>query len=576
MKNSLRFLLSSCLLMLVLVACSRSNGIAGKSGVDETSNGVTAYVVDPAGAPASQALVLIRPVHYRSDGSLRSSDPDSGIWTLVTDVYGRFHLDSLPAGQYTLEVAGDGQGAMMNFDVAPSGLRDSVLADTLSLNLLASVKGRVQLPPGVAYARIVVEGLERLLYTDSAGNFTGSDLPAGNLQVVALMPGTDGVLGVLNVVATAGGTLDVGSLPVPVATASEWLHAGRIVLNTRASGVQIGKRLVDYPLMVRLEGDQFPLEAAHAGADLRVLDTAGNPLPFTLSFWDPLSRKACIWVRLPRVEVNDSLVVAVIQWGRPGSLPLSAPRQVFDTLDGWVGSYALQSSYLDSAGVLRTPDAAGYALHGQVLTTSGLPPDFGPEGTWFDGVSQGVAIGDFPLDLGSNSFTIEAWLKPQTEGGIWLTRDTRSDGGTWNHGERAFYFGWAGTSVNQASGWQPAQVSHEQNGTNVYVFADDTVAQNQWVHLAIRKRFLSATSDTAEIQFFVNGSLVESSGALVLEEPDKMRDSLYIGGQMFGRGYQGWISHLHISRGLRSAEWLYLNSRIQLAGTTALVFHRQN
>lgn len=566
------FFATSLVALSWIISCSRNSEISGKSGVDETSNGLSAVVLDSTGNPLGDALVFVRPANFRSDGVLRASDPDSGYWTLVTDIAGRFQVSALPAGNYRMQIFNGRLGLLLSLHVDSTGLADTLIADTLLAKALSSVHGCVSLPPDVPYARVLLEGMETSTTTDSSGCYTLSGVPSGALTVLAISPHSGSILGSDTIVVQPDSSYEIGTLPVPASTDSQWAHEAKIVLDTRSTGIYLAKRLLAYPLKVFLYGDNFPTGASPNGADLRVVDSAGNAMPFTIAYWNALDRKAIIYVRLPRIEANDSVMVAKLRWGRPETLPASEPGKVFDSLDNVMAMFPLYKSSLDTQGKLRTPDLSAWANHGVVLSTGGTPPSFGPEGAWFDGQYQGVAIGNFPLDFGGGDFTVSAWLRPQQAGGIWLTRDKQADS-VWNHGERAFYFGEPNTSVNVASGWHPAQASHGIDSgktINRYVFAKDSVSPDQWVHLTVRRRFISSAADTAAIQFFVNGSMVATIDSLTLEENDTPSDSVYIAGRMFGRAYRGYISQLQIYRGLRGSEWIYLDSRIQLPDNPAI------
>lgn len=555
-----------------IAACSRNSEVSGKSGVDETSNGVSAIIVDSDGIPLNDALVFVRPANFRSDGVMRASDPDSGYWTLVTDVAGRFQVSSLPAGNYNMQIFHGRLGLLLHLHVGSTGLADSLIADTLFAQTLSSVHGCVSLPPDVPYARVVLEGMETNATTDSSGCYTLSGVPSGLVSILAIAPTSGNILGSDTISVQPDSAYEIGTLPVPASTDSQWAHAAKVILDSRSSGIYLAKRLLAYPLKVFLNGDNFPVDAMPNGADLRVIDSSGKALPFTIAYWNHLDRKAIVYIRLPRVEANDSLMVAELRWGRPETLPASAPSQVFDSLDNVMAMFPLYQSTLDAQGKLRTPDLSAWANHGVVLSTNGAPPSFGPDGAWFDGQYQGVAIGNFPLDFGGGDFTVSAWLRPQQAGGIWLTRDKQADS-VWNHGERAFYFGEPNSSVNVASGWHPAQASHGIDSgktINRYVFAKDSINPDQWIHLTIRRRFISSAKDTAAIQFFVNGSMVTTIDSLTLEESDTPSDSVYIAGRMFGRAYRGYISQLQVYRGLRGSEWIYLDSRVQLPDNPAV------
>lgn len=553
---------------LVFVSCSKD--IAGKTGVDETSNGITAFVTDTSGLPTPDAIVVVRPSHFRSSGILQNTNPKIGHYTLLTDTQGRFVIDSLPSGVYTLEIYSHGNGSLLSIHVDSLGKINYTWADTIIVQKMGSITGQIQLPPGTPFAQILVPGTERLVYTDSQGNFTINEIPAGEIQILALAPDSIIVLASNSITVKSGENTDAGTIEPPVTSLSDWSHTMTVTLNTKSSGVPIPKRLIQYPLLVRLNDAYFPSEASLQGADLRVFDPIGNIIPYTITHWDPLNRKANLWIKLPRIEVNDSTIVAHIKWGRAGTISAQNSSAVFDTANGHVAAFALDSRYINSDGQLVTKDASANQLTGHIITTGTLPI-FSEMGAHFDSTSQGIAVANFPFNFGGEAYTIEAWLKPEVAGSIWLSRLNRSDS-IWNHGERIYYLGESGKSATINTGLQPAILSHADS-VNQYIFAKDSITLNQWTHLAIRRNWINAQKDTAKIEMFVNGSMVPMVNQNTLEQLDKLQDSLYIAGSMFGRSYQGSIANLMVSKGLRSAEWIWFSSKVQQLNTKAIKLH---
>ena len=545
------------MLGLGLLACSDS--VAGRGGADETSNGIHAVVLDSLGLPVRSALVLVRPADFVAHHTMSSTHPGKGVHNLMTDSAGRFVLDTLAQGQYILEVRTDTSGLSVPFEYAVSSKGSVLPSDTLSLLRLGELKGYIQLPPGVAFARVYVLGLEHWVVTDSLGYFELPLVPAGQHTLVALMPQEPTVLGQLQVELSGGDSIFADTLPVLESAQIPWKHGASVVVNTLLLGADFSENLHHYPLMVRLIGESFPEEASAQGADLRVVDSLGNPIPFAISHWDALSQEATLWILLDTLKSQDSSVVAYLRWGRSGLLPADRPDQVFDTLQNWALMLPLQSAFRDSANVLRTPDLSGYARHGLAIGTNGAMPDFSRQGAGFDGVEQAVGIGRFPLNFGDENFTVEAWIYPQATAGIWLSRDNKGEG-NWNHSERAFYLGKPGSSVNVLEGLNPILITHG-SPNNTYCPADQEVALNQWVHLALQRTEYSG--DTALVQWFINGVAVPMLYSKVVDRSDNLNDTLYIAGKMFERSFYGKMVHLQIARTARSPAWIYINSILQ-------------
>lgn len=545
------------LAFISLLACSEK--VSGRGGADETSNGVTAQILSSEGTPLASAFVLVRPANFVSNPLLASHNPLKGIQNLITDEDGYFHVDTLPPGKYMLEARSDSQGIALYLEVGSAKPLSQLLQKPLIVQKYAQVHGKIELPPDAAYARLYLLGIDRTILTDSDGNFSMDDVPAGTMVLLAYMPDTTAVLGRTELTITPDTTMQLGTIEVTESEVAEWIHGASVVLNTTTSGYLLSSTLKKYSLPVHLSGANFPDDASMEGADLRVVDTKGNPLPFAITFWDTKQNEATLWILFDSIPANDSLVVAEFLWGRPGTISASDPKTVFDSANGWSAVAPLQTSFLDSAGCAFTPVFSHSTGDGVSISTDGILPDYSSQGAWFDGLGQGVGIANLALDFGSSDYTVEVWLRPEAEGGIWLSRDNKS-GGKWDYGERAFYLGEKSGSVNDASGLYPIQVTHGAQFNN-YAIADTAVTLNQWVHLAVRRTTIS--TDSALVQWFMNGSLMNTLNDRMVDNSDDLNDTLYIATPMFNRSYQGWVRQLQISHTARNPAWIAFDAAIQ-------------
>ncbi|NLB64050.1 MAG: DUF2341 domain-containing protein [Fibrobacter sp.] len=524
------------LFFFFVILSSCSDKVAGRGGVDETSNGIHAYVTDENGNGVASAMVILRPVNYLAQNSMALQNLDLGIYNGTTDEYGHFHIDTLVPGEYILEVRAPELGTLTKLVVEKATLQD-VLADTISLQKYASLTGKVDLAPDMPYARVAILGMDRVVHTDKEGNFSIDGVPSGDIITVVLAATEDKILGELALNINPSEELSIGGFISSPSSLDEWKYSADIAINTQ----DLTKDLQNYSFPIHFRGGDFPVGSSLTGADLRLYDAKEQAVEFAVTHWSPSTREGTIWVRLDKIKASDAINLK-LYWGRPGTLSLSTPENVFDTAQ-WAAVVPLQNSFVDAEGDLRTPVYATGSVPGLVIGTDGFPPEFSASGTWFDGLEQGVGIHGFPLDFGRENYTVQIWLRPELEGGIWLSRDNKA-GGNWNHSERAFYLG-GDFSINANRGLQPTQITHG-SPYNTYARAKDSVALHEWVHLALR--CTTWNEDTLQAQWYINGQAVKTNNDLVLSEPDKMRDTLYIATEMFERSFLGDIYQLQIAK----------------------------
>lgn len=559
--------IAALLVLLKFVACT-DNSLAGRSGVDETSNGIQARIFDQNGKPQVGALVIIRPENFVATAQF-SHNPSAGIVNTVTNQQGKFQIDSLPNGRYRLEIRSADMLALYEFTI-PQSVDDfsQWLGDSLVTQQAASLQGRVQLPEGIASARVVLVGLEYLVHTDSTGSFLFPALPAGSLQIISFLPDTPIVIAASPLNLQPGDSLLSVVVDPITRELNEWQHSLRVIVNTRDSARQLSGALKGFPLLVRLEGEYFPSAAQSGGSDLRVINSHGNPLPFEIAWWEPSAGKAQLWILPDSIAPNDSQLVATILWGIQGVLSAARGGEVFDTALHWAGVWHLQKTFAGNGGTFFTPDATPAGHHARILDNQGVFPDFSLSGAWFDGDWQGVGVHPFPLNFGRENHTLEFWARIENEGAVFAHRSWEAD--SWNHHERVWYLGKNGSSVAVREGFQPTLVSWGPEYNN-YTHSQESISLNTWVHLAHRRE--SINHDSSRYEWFLNGAPLTMPNAVASDEWDDLRDSLYIARRMFGRGLQGFMRHFHISSIARTNDWIRMSYQTQLPGNlTVLLF----
>jgi hypothetical protein len=183
MKPIRLFLAAICLLA---AACLRDpKSVAGGWTDTDTGTKISGIILREDGLPAAGALVLLRPADYLAKNpagadSLGTSPSGGSVLDAQCDSTGRFRLDSVRAGRYSLEARDrEIKGALIRFQAAEDEARlDLSPAVTRALG---SITGRVAFSdsvPGPVLVRIL--GLEQAVLSDPAtGRFRFTHVPQG-------------------------------------------------------------------------------------------------------------------------------------------------------------------------------------------------------------------------------------------------------------------------------------------------------------------------------------------------------------------------------------------------------------
>lgn len=542
MKTSLPFLLA----VLLLASCGLDRTAGGSTS--ETSNGVAVLVLDQAGEPVAGVRVRIRPTDYLAGGAPATSDPSAGYIDTVTDDSGFVrlpkHLPSVRIEAFGRHGVGQGQ-----VDSGMGAAAAVQLADPIE------IKGNIVLQDGDGRARVQVRGLEHAVWTDSLGNFALDSLPAGQIKIRAWVPHS-GRTAENHFFVSAGIVADVGVL-VPQPDQATWTDSIRVFLNTKDGNAATTTEVDSVPILVQLDGTDFPVGAQADGRDLRVVDSSGKALPYAIASWSVAAKTAHVWVLVPAVRANDSTQWFRVRWGNPKLLDVSTPWTVFDSAAGWSGMWDLNRTYVDRAGRRRVADASPWADDG-LLT--GSPTVDAVDGLHFQaGGSDGLAMSGTGTSL-TGAFTVLIHARPEASGIALLGLGDSA----WNHGKKEFFLQASKATVRKR-GWYPAFMAWADTSHNVYSVSNTAVDSSAWTFLVARH--VLATGDSGSVEWFIGGSQVAttltSSSAY---EADHARDSLVVGLRMAEPDrFRGAMSEIWILRKAVTNDWIKIESECRKA-----------
>lgn len=525
----------------VLFTCS-SDKIAGSKGGSETTNGVTACILNIDGTPAAGSTVRLRSADYFCDPSALINKITDNT-DFVLDSSGRFNLFNLKPGDYYIEVNNtavlSGRSGAVLFTVSIDSC-DTVDLGTNSLQPYATLSGSVD-TAGLGGKRLYVQlrGLERLVTIDKSGSFVINNLPEGFLDLRIVEGSTAEIANqTLNIKTTSDET-------IKVKISGSSLYLGYIYLNIDT--VVSTSKLTDFPLLVRLDSSVFDFnQTAPDGKDISFRKPDGTPLFWEIEKWDPVSKNAAVWVRIDTIYDNRTDQFIIMGWGESSKKNQSNGAAVFDTAIGFEGVWHLNENPSLGAGSIKDRTFNRYnGTPASTMTGDNVVAGIIGTGLMFDGKNDSINAG--LLNISGKDYTLSCWMKA-VEGGLCVNwRFIIKEGS---------YTLWYNTT------WGGVQAEHFTDSYNWRGIYQDTPESIPYPLSLDRWYFLSATYDGDRIRLYVNGEPVDSTLTIGVDSYSSP-DSLLFGGRV-DEFFKGVMDEVRIEKNARSAEWIklcYLNQQ---------------
>lgn len=242
-----------------LVSCgSDQQAVAGKPAGSETSEELSARVIDADGLPVKGASVRLRPSNFLAESAVSKDYPD-----LVTDSQGNVALPVAPQGRWTVEVRSRDKGVVVNFHAPGPGKTMPAWV----LQPYGRVKGRVDLPYGSRKAYVRLVGIDRIDSTDSMGNFDLAGLsPSDSALALRLVrEGTGEMLAETLVQIKSAETIDLGKTYAPSLLLTDFEQG--MLLNTPC---HCASWWIDPPPFGAFRGVVDTVTKGHGGSALKI------------------------------------------------------------------------------------------------------------------------------------------------------------------------------------------------------------------------------------------------------------------------------------------------------------------
>ena len=310
-----------------------------------------------------------------------------------------------------------------------------------------------------------------------------------------------------------------------------WQRTGSFFILTTPEGADLPASATekDFPLLVRLNKNNFNFTQAKAnGEDLR-FSAAGKPLDYQIEAWNATAGTASVWLRIPLIRGNARQEIKM-HWGKPDAATESNGAAVFNAANG----YACVMHFGDAADPVK--DETGN-LKPTDSGTSSSPGMIGSGRNFSDGtgILGGKGITTFPA--GAEPHTTEAWIRPFT-------------------GNRRFVT-WGGraplSSAQVLMSGVPYRITTWTEGSaGGNVDGNQILDLFQWYHVAY-------VYQNGNPRIYVNGVLdAEAKGRAPMNIPTAIE--MYIGFEWGSTTYcfNGDMDEMRVSKVARSADWIKL------------------
>ncbi len=397
MNKSLLFIVT-CLVALYCFCTNQP--LAG--GSSQQGNGkIIGCVVYLDGSPAKEVSIRICPENYLKNPL--SGHDNNNLFATTTDINGRFSLNGLYPGAYTIEANNKVSVAAMTTTSITEQDSSSDIG-TMCVKPYAKIRGSFNsLTSESQTVRFVqIQGLDRYTQVNEDGSFVFNDLPEGHFELHLVSDDSTGSPQIVSGVVTRSESTE--SLLIP----SQWRFGHRYKLNTTATGADITGNVTGFPLLLRLTQDNFDFSQANSsGSDLRFTGKENKFFPFETEYWDKENKRAEIWVKVDTIYGNDSTQSIYMFWGNDAAPLQTNSSQVFDTSLGYVGVWHLNEKTGHSATDVSGNNYSGTFIGGLPnCETSFIGPCQRIEKPDSDYVDMGNV-----LDPGSHDIFIGVWIK---------------------------------------------------------------------------------------------------------------------------------------------------------------------
>ena len=544
---------------ITLFSCSPLRTAGGSEIGNPTNARVVGTVVYPdGGGSVAGADVRLRPKTFCKDTTLAAlSKGAASNANTMTDDKGRFVLDSVDTGNYSIEVNdGKSHAALISCSVSGADTAQTLPVDTARPTSLRS--GTIMAAKNGSAVYVQIFGLDRVVRANpGTGQFLVADVPQGSydLRVLSSSPGSVSFTE-NNVSVKSGSGASIGV--VDLTSFGGWRHSRKLSLNTTATGADIAVNIMQFPLLVRLTKEIFNFgEASADGADIRFAKSDGRFLPYEIERWDPVTEHAEVWVKVDTVYGNNNAQSIMLYWGASASSATAASNSaaVFDTAASKGGFQGVW--HMGQAGNTLAKDATINRYNGTPFNMTAASAVTGMIGVAqeFDGASSYIQMSNTSsgkLNFPENGFySVSAWVNCNTSDFTQFVA---------GKGHEQYYL-----KFNLSIGWEFVEW---KDNSGPQITSSPPTEIKTW-------KYLAGVRNGTSQKLFVDGACIDST---IFDFPDTVsrnsQSDFSIGAYLayvltteVNEGYcffNGKIDEVRVSNNIPSADWIklcYMNQK---------------
>lgn len=545
----IRLLHISIFIITILLSCSNNSNVAGTA---ESGNAkISGAISNESGDFLNNIIIHLIPSDYNP--YLNPNFPDSLKDT--TDVNGEYSIEINDSGNFNIYINNSTTNSGLIVRGIVMTLNDEInRTDTLKplRTLTITTPGTKQNDSGV----VLIQGTLDYQIVSETENFTEfKAIPTGILPSVVYI---DAKLNSDEIIIAEDGEIEVTlDSNTSFGTFTEWKNKSTISINTSESGADILTDLLNFPILIRLDNNNFNFENTNSdGSDLRFTRSDTIILDYEIESWNQSSKTAIIWVKVDTIFANNNSQFIKMLWNNSNAVAVSSSEQVFDTTNGF-------------AAVWHFPEIANTfndaTLNNNDGTNNGGIPQVSPIGSciYFNG-----GIDDNYIDIApssslrpENAITLQAWFNPdsvnvnQIESFFSYTNDDSST-------ESGFSFAYA------FGNWKFLVVTEDMTADDINDNPGTEIPLDSW-------SLVTGTYDGNMIKVFLNGELISSEAKTGNIDwaplPSICRIGMY---KDANETYElnGAVDELRIMRQACSEDWIKMCYETQKEGSTVLSF----
>jgi hypothetical protein len=362
----------------------------------ETTNGIAGSIRNKDNTAAANTIVKLLVHDYNP---LEDASEDT-VFIDTTDKDGTFSFKNVRSGKYSVLARNvvSGTSALLKNIVVPEDSINEIPSFSLDKNGSILVQfhslGRID-----SASYLYIPGTDIVVFIDKDNDsIIINEIPAGSFKELILIRSGNVKLNILR--------KEIEIKPETTITIENplWKFCRQIVLNTTSTGAYIKGNIYNFPVLIRLNSQNFDFtQAMPGGKDLLFSAKNKTILPSQVERWDEVSGQAEIWVKIDTIFGNAEQSI-LMYWGNPEATSQKIEQTVFDTADGFQSVWHLGENSDTVYDV--TPNGYHGIRFGNISRSSGMigfAQRFDSSGAYCD-------MGNV-FNPANSDFTISAWAK---------------------------------------------------------------------------------------------------------------------------------------------------------------------